>query len=483
MTVAGVQADEDVMEVEMEAVEHAYLDFMVMELGLESNTVLSDWMFNRKEENNAHTELDELWKELSGKSLEVEYHGVLNDIDKEERAGHGEDLCDKDAYFNGGMWWIDRWVRTSGTSVNKSAVKVGHGKNKAVGIYTEHLLHGHIVRPKSYNVLAINTTNEIRHIPCTGTLKRRWTGRSGSWWPSSGSSWTTQRSSWRSTRLARVRQGELSQDIQTRHSELNDKCSFMNLPRAKDNCVPGGGGWTEEASKLMDKDTSNTSMQNIIIMANPLSKPGSSGTTVKDDPGKDILNPVSNLIFKEHEDSEDHGKEVEGGGGQGQHGVCHAPEDGGVHEVHLPVEREGSLGLGCGKQEVGESRQQDLGAGEGQQQQRDRTGHVRERDDSLGDGRVDEAGRNSVMTFLKHPTADDSPGYAKMRRRRVPDGLVQVRLNFFSKLESSKKIVPSVGVSIPGPSRGPLQHIERERGTKRSLGDQMGGPADKKWKD
>ena len=117
----------------MKAVEHAYLDFMVMELGLESNAVVSDWKFNRKEENISHTELDELWKELSGKSLEVEYHGVLNDMDKEERAGQGEDLCGKDVYFNGGMWWIDRWVRTSGTSVNKFSSKSGPWEKQSCG--------------------------------------------------------------------------------------------------------------------------------------------------------------------------------------------------------------------------------------------------------------------------------------------------------------------------------------------------------------
>ena len=270
---------------------------------------------------------------------------------------------------------------------------------------------------------------------------------------------------------------------------LKLKMETMDLPRAKDNCVPGGGGsnQTKMPSKQVVKVISNTSKQNIIIMGNPLSKPGSSGTTVKDDPGKDIFNPVSNLMFKEHENPEerDQGREEVRGGGQGQWEVCHPPEDGGVHGLRLPVEGEGGLGQhtsGRGDPKVCEGVMEDLGAGGGRQQRRDEAGHGREQDDSLGGGGVVGARRHSAMTFLKHPTANDSPGYAKKRRRRVPDGLVQVQIKYFSNLEESKKIVPSVGIQISGPSGGPLHHIESERGTKRSLGYQMGGPAGKKWK-
>ena len=88
------------------------------------------------------------------------------------------------------------------------------------------------------------------------------------------------------------------------------------------------------------------------------------------------------------------------------------------------------------------------------------------------------------VSWLKCPTDSDSPGGKKARRWKVPDGLFQSRLqDYIMKFLNLKKI-PSEGASKLRPSGGPLMGItiEKERGSKRGLGDQMGGPAGKKMK-
>ena len=71
-----------------------------------------------------------------------------------------------------------------------------------------------------------------------------------------------------------------------------------------------------------------------------------------------------------------------------------------------------------------------------------------------------------TFTVLMPPKKNDSPGWVKRRRRAVPDGFVQERINFWTKLKCVQ------------PSGGSLSANENERGIKRGLGDQIGGPVD-----
>ena len=67
----------------------------------------------------------------------------------------------------------------------------------------------------------------------------------------------------------------------------------------------------------------------------------------------------------------------------------------------------------------------------------------------------------------------ESPGWVKSwRRKRIPDGLVQRRLEYFTTLQPNSSSENSV------PSGGPLRRNENEsvRGIKRGMGDQMEGP-------
>ena len=89
--------------VEMEVIEHARLNFLSLELGLEEVPMDVDGggKFVDNEEVAAHEELDRL---LSGQTeVKDDRYGVLGN-DSGLRANDG-DLCDSQAYFGGGTWW------------------------------------------------------------------------------------------------------------------------------------------------------------------------------------------------------------------------------------------------------------------------------------------------------------------------------------------------------------------------------------------
>ena len=80
------------------------------------------------------------------------------------------------------------------------------------------------------------------------------------------------------------------------------------------------------------------------------------------------------------------------------------------------------------------------------------------------------------MEALRPPKKDQTPAFRKSRKKRnVQDGLVQARLLQFKNIQNSN-LKPSDGFNF-GPSGGPQAGIERERGLKRGIGDQMEGPA------
>ena len=66
--------------VEDEAIEHAYLDFMEMELGLENDWVESLSGFKHEEEMTAHAEMDEWLNHLQSRSQEEDYVGAQEDV-------------------------------------------------------------------------------------------------------------------------------------------------------------------------------------------------------------------------------------------------------------------------------------------------------------------------------------------------------------------------------------------------------------------
>ena len=70
---------------------------------------------------------------LTSRSQSDRKHGGLDD-----EVGEESDRCNKEAYFGGGAWWLDRWlVGKSGilfNSVTGSVSSTGRGENVAVAI-------------------------------------------------------------------------------------------------------------------------------------------------------------------------------------------------------------------------------------------------------------------------------------------------------------------------------------------------------------
>ena len=98
--------DEQSMElVEDEAVEHAYLDFMEMELGLDNALVVSGSGFECEEEGTAHAEIDSWLDYLQNRSQGEDCGGG----DQEDVVGVVVDKYSSVAYYGGGTWWLDRW--------------------------------------------------------------------------------------------------------------------------------------------------------------------------------------------------------------------------------------------------------------------------------------------------------------------------------------------------------------------------------------
>ena len=79
---------------------------------------------------------------------------------------------------------------------------------------------------------------------------------------------------------------------------------------------------------------------------------------------------------------------------------------------------------------------------------------------------------SSCTLHLSSPKDSESPEWLKSRRRKmIPDGLVQKRLEYFTTLQPNCSSENSV------PSGGPLRRNENEsvRGIKRGMGGQMEG--------
>jgi hypothetical protein len=261
--------------VEMEVVEHAFLDFLTLELGLDEVTVeYGTTMFVKDEEKTAHNELDKLIGRLQGVDQDEDQTEVRDDYTEVrlDNAGDQEDLCSQDAYYGGGSWWQDRWLpaRAGNVSWQPTSV-VGHGKNVAV---TACSVYEHIVRPKrilcqsnkqtnwqdNFAISDVNfTISDVTNISCAGQLKRKSSLRSGCWWPGAGSTASTRRP-WQTTSGARSRlskmklrfeiinnQARIGQEIQI----LNDKSQCLFMPRAKESLVLGAGGARSSSEKAM----------------------------------------------------------------------------------------------------------------------------------------------------------------------------------------------------------------------------------------
>ena len=94
--------EDEVME---EIVEHAFLDFMEIDLGMETKMTETPG-FEEDEEMAAHVELDLLLDSLepSRKNEDrMETEDEVIDVD--------DDKCDKTAYCGQGPWLLDRWLR------------------------------------------------------------------------------------------------------------------------------------------------------------------------------------------------------------------------------------------------------------------------------------------------------------------------------------------------------------------------------------
>jgi hypothetical protein len=247
---------------------------------------------------------------------------------------------------------------------------------------------------------------------------------------------------------------------------MNDKFIERSLHWAKESFVPGAG-WSnlpreEENIIISTSSNHNTS-------AASMDKSGSSGTAVKDTPGKDNFKPVTNFTLQGHEHARGGDQVREGllGGGHGQQGVA----------AHLLPEGVPARAIGGGQVREGA-----LGEGHGHQQ--GVAGHLlqeghqcvaqEERDEQ---GEVDNVTSLPHFTRLRYPEESASPKIVRSRRKRKPDGLLQAKLNFVPT--QKKQIIPSEGVSFD-PSGGPQGVNKSERGFKRSLGDQVEGPARKK---
>ena len=197
---------------------------------------------------------------------------------------------------------------------------------------------------------------------------------------------------------------------------MNDKFISFNIPRAKEGLVSGAGESIMLDRMEVDKSTTtSTGMTNIAEYKNE-TKPGGSFEAIKDKPGKDNLDIVTNVVLPGSVDAGDVGGELQ----EGLHGL--------------------------GSQEM---------------------------DWSCG---FTGPRRRSLVEALRPPKNDQTPAFRKSRKKRsVQDGLVQARLLHFKNIQNFN-LKPSDGFNF-GPSGGSQAGIERERGLKRGIGDQMEGPA------
>ena len=91
---------------------------------------------------------------------------------------------------------------------------------------------------------------------------------------------------------------------------------------------------------------------------------------------------------------------------------------------------------------------------------------------------VDSIGGCSLTFKLRYPNDDISPKLRKPHRKKVQDNLKQATINFKSLVNENKMCSSAVELFVP--NWGPWATKKMERGSKRVMGDQMGGPVDKR---
>ena len=241
-----------------EVLEHAFLEFMEIDLGLGSgNQVTSGLEFT--DEQEAHEEVDRL--------LDVLGLGRSKEDTLELSAGVKEELCNKEAYYEKGTWWLNRWILPKKRKPQTTSAKQeGHGKNVAMGISAHNLLSSRVV----CGILPV-LKSDTREMPYQGTIspditsmnkyldiniinsgKRKSSRRAGTWWPSS--TWTggTSRTMWRAGRRSSSHSGQTA---------MNDKDFQMKSYWARLLTVTGTAeniaAVEEETEGREQKDTIN----------------------------------------------------------------------------------------------------------------------------------------------------------------------------------------------------------------------------------
>ena len=226
----------------------------------------------------------------------------------------GDDLCNDEAYYGGGMWWLDRWVAQT-----SAATSPGNHRGKMASDLAL-LEAGAGVTMGGQDILSTRIvtgsgeeTTYMTNQQCSGSGKRKWTRRSGRWLTSSTRCSGTLRRMWRSLRSARTRLQEMSWKPRI----MNDKFMSFNIPRAKEGLVSGAGESIMLDRMEVDKSTTtSTGMTNIAEYKNE-TKPGGSFEAIKDKPGKDNLDIVTNVVLPGSVDAGDVGGELQ----EGLHGL------------------------------------------------------------------------------------------------------------------------------------------------------------------
>ena len=211
-------------QVESEMMEHAYLDFLDLDLGLDFSNMNYGQRFVKDEEKEAHMELD-IWLEDHEVSRRQEDGGQEERMKLELRIPDG-DLCNSGAYFGEGTWWIDRWVLKMDKGVATDSAKTeGSGKKLAMGICAW-----------SKKSFADGESTPV----CSGTKRKR-SGRDRRWGLSMGSCPSTSRSPWRSTATARSRLARLRESVEARMCTTNDNSNINLCPRGT---TPSTSPWS-----------------------------------------------------------------------------------------------------------------------------------------------------------------------------------------------------------------------------------------------
>jgi hypothetical protein len=242
----------------------------------------------------------------------------------------------------------------------------------------------------------------------------------------------------------------------------------------------------------------NNILGDITINNNSMVEPGCSRKAVKDNPGKDIGYQITN-IFLQGLDPGRAGQVQEGVQGD-SHDDCEVSDEVSVQEVHGQADhsglggevREGVQGGSHDDQKVSDEPITTVRHGQGQEdhlQHRVEGGGAAEhwggvQDGGGGDHHLRQGGvvgevvgriATSFTSVLSSPKSSDSPGWKKSRRRRIPDGLVQRRIEHFVALNSNLNI--SSDVSFPSGGPQVYKKFSSSRGIKRGVWDQMEGPS------